>query len=277
VSGFSTSLAPTTLTSTNLGLGTSYAASNGDKTIEGITYCVENAMSIISDYSKSSVVQTYEKGGIQIKTSTGFIYNKTKYAAKVTRVLVSGVTSSTAITVSGGDTAKAVTTAANKANTGRIFTYSFATPVDFFTIAATSTGYMNSFTIELVGGAETTASLAAYITGLVPDRADDTALCRGTNGNYEVAQKRYVAASSAVQSDFQNSTDAAVVLARTRYVQWATAYGDATPFDNSLTSANPMENSTTRSSDENILIAIMSGVAAFAIGGFLLHKKKEQR
>jgi hypothetical protein len=276
VSGFSTSTAPATLTSTDLALSNSYATSSGDKTVDGIVYCVENAMVIASDYSKSSVVQTYEKGGIQMQSAAGFIYNKTKYAAKVQKVLVSGVTASTAIAVSGGATAKAVTSAATKTSVGLIFTYTFATPVDFFTINATNTGYMNSFTVELVGGVETTASLAAYINGLIPDRSDNTALCVGATGNYVVAQTRFNAASATVQTDFQNSTNATVVAARTRYVRWANTYGDTTPFDNTLPAANPLVFGNKSNDGSTIaVVAIAAGAALFA-GAFFFLKKKEQ-
>ncbi|OPZ36902.1 MAG: hypothetical protein BWY98_00304 [Tenericutes bacterium ADurb.BinA155] len=274
MTGFTSSIAPLTLTSSNLGLGASYAESSGDKVVEGAAVCVENAMNISNDYSKSSVVQTYEKGGIQIQSATGFIYTKTKFAAKITKVLMSGVASTTAITVSGGATAKAVTTAATKTNNGFIYTYTFGTAVDYVTIAATSTGYCNSFTLEFVGGAETTASLAAYISGLIPDRADNTALCVGSTGNYVVAKTRFLAASAAVQSDFQTSTVAAVVTARNRYVQWCAVAGDKSPYGSTIVAQS---SSITEALNDNyglIGIAVVSVLGLLTLAGVVVLKKK---
>jgi hypothetical protein len=274
VTGFSSSIAPITLTSTDLTLGSSYAGSSGDKTVGGAVYCVENAMNVSSDYSKSSSIVAYEKGGIQIQSATGFIYSKTKFAAQVNDILISGVASSTAITVSGGATAKAVTTVATKTVSGMIFKYAFATPVDYFTIAATSTGYMNSFTVEFVGGAETTASLAAYISGLIPDRADSTALCTGSTGNYVVAKTRFLAASAAVQSDFQSSSDTAVAAARTRYVHWCAVAGDNSPYSSTIV---PQTASMVDGMTDGATIAILCtvfGLGVIALAGVMILRKK---
>jgi hypothetical protein len=281
VSGFSSSTAPLTLTSSNLELSTSYAASSGDKMVENAIICVENAMNASKDYTptSSSVVigsTVYEAGAIQMQKATSFIYTKTKFAAKISKVLMSGVATGSVIAVQGGATAKDVASTATQTVNGLIYTYAFATPVDYVTISAgsTATGYANSFTLEFVGGAETTASLAAYISGLIPDRADNTALCVGTTGNYVVAKTRYLAATAAVRSDFQVSTDAAVVTARNRYVQWCAVAGDEDPYGSTIVAQSSGIAETLNDNYGLIGLAIVGVFGILAMAGVVVLKKK---
>jgi hypothetical protein len=277
VTGFSTDLAPRTVSATSLGLSTSYASSAGIKIVNGAAFQVTDCMTISSDYIKSSSVVNYQKDGIQMKTGTGAISNPSKFAASVTKVRVCAVGTTSTLTVKGGATAGATTSTAAVANDGRFFVYTFDTAVDYVVVGgSTSTVYINCITFEFTGGAISAASLADYIIGIQPERADDTALCLGSTGNYVNAKNRYIDAPVAVRQEFQDSTDATVVTARTRYVQWAAMYGDTTPF--SLTYGTAAYNfvGNPENSDTTLVAVLVSFVVVGGFAAFMMIRRKKQ-
>jgi len=279
VSGFSTDIAPKTYSTAVLGITESaYPSSTVYANADGVSIAYEKVLKA-SDYvvKSSSVVisTTYESGALQMQSSLGYIYNATKYSAKVQDILVSCISSSApAITIAGGASSKVVdVSATGEVLNGLIRKYTFASPVDFFTIHATGTAYFNSFTVEMVGGLETTASLAGYINGLIPNRADATGLCQGTSGNYVVSKTRFLAASSEVQADFQTSSVEAVVAARARFVQWCSVVGDGDPFGSTIVSPeiNLVLSDSTGLETATLCIVLFS----LAIGGLALLRRKK--
>jgi len=270
VSGFSTDTAPRTLVPTNFGFGTSY--SSGNKTVNGIVYGYSDLMTPASDSTYSGVT-TYNKGTFQFKATTGTLWTLSKYAAKISKVLVSAIASTTNITVVGGAETKSTSVSSTVTNNGKFYTYVFSTSVDFVTIGnGGNASYINSATIELSGGVETVATLADYINGIQVDRSDDLAVCTGTTGNYVAAKTRYFASSDTVQGDFKTSTDTTVATARTRYLQWAARYGDTTPYAPTYGSAAKVSLAT----NNNNLAFIISVLALVAFGSFLFLAKKKK-
>jgi hypothetical protein len=275
VTGFNTEIAPKTLTSTNLGLGNGYTSNI--VTVGGIAYKTVDLMMTSSDYSKSSSVVTYEKGGIQLKSGTGAISNESKFGATVTKVRVCSVSTTSTLTVKGGATAGATTSTATVANDGRFFVYTFATAVDYVVIGGqTSNTYINCVTFEFTGGAISAASLADYIIGIQPDRSDDTALCLGSTGNYVNAKARYIDAPVDVRQTFQDSTDATIVSARTRYTEWAAVYGDTTPFALTYGTAAHDFVADVNNSDTTFVAIIVSFVVVGGFAAFMMIRRKKQ-
>ena len=279
VSGGKTNLAPQTVTANGLGMNTNtYATWNGYHAINGFVIQTNQVARQGNDYIQNEVVVTYEKFAFIFQKTNGYLRTATNVGANINKVIISGVsTTAPTLTVSGGSTIGATTTSSTVSSTGMIHTYTFSTPVTYVNIKenGTAAAYINSVTFEFVGGAETVNSLADYILGLIPDRSDVTGLCEGTNGNYEAAKTRYIAANATVRAEFQNSSDETVAAARERYVQWAAVYGDSTPFDTAyaLSSRMPFANKNTSAI---VLTVVLASVLLVTLGGyFLLRKKKE--
>lgn len=279
VTGAASDLAPKTITANGFGFNTnSYATWNGYHAHRGFVVETNQVARQAGDYIKDNVVVTYEKFAFVFQKTNGVIRTCTDVGANINRVVISGVSETApTVTVSGGNTIGATTTTATLSSVGMIHTYTFGTSVKYVTVKENGTGaaYINSITFEFVGGSETSTSLADYILGLIPDRSDVTGLCEGTNGNYEAAKTRYIAANATVRAEFQNSSDETVAAARERYVQWAAIYGDSTPFDTTyaLSSRMPFAN---KNNSAIVLTVVLASVLLVTLGGyFLLRKKKE--
>ena len=285
VSASSNSLAPKTFSPSTLGMsGTAYAANNG---FHGYRDFVvqSNAVAVASsDYVKDNVVLAYQKDGFIFQKSNGVIKTKTLLSAKINAVSISGSsTTAPAVTIKGGNALDGTDVSSNDAvSTGMIHRYVFSTPVNYVTISINSTAsgaiYFNSFTLEFVGGSETADSLADYILGLIPDRTDETGLCKGESGNYMTAKGRLAAADPAVISEFETSEDATIVSARARYEAWARAYGDATPYSKEVTPmARYNEVLSTDNNSTMIIVITIAAVSALAFTTLLVFKKKKQK
>jgi hypothetical protein len=288
VTGFNVDLSPKTISASSLSLSSSnYASNDGTKFLNDIGYGCKNVMLVAGDYTPGSKYAsdgstytsygstTFEKGAIQMQKSTGFLWNRTKFGAQISDVLICGIADTNSLVVNGGATEQASTSTTTVTNDGRFFKYTFSTPVDYAVISCTNTGYFNCVTFELSGGAETVSSFADYLLGIQPDRSDDISLCLGTNGNYVMAKNRYIDAPVTVRQAFQDSTDATVVSARTRYVQWATVYGDSTPF--ALTYGTAAHSFLADSnSDTTFMAVLVSFVVVGGFAAFMMIRRKKQ-
>ncbi len=285
VSGASTDVAPKTFSPTTLGLsGNSYAPNNGVHAYKNFvmeTYQVSVANSDYIDKQTSEVI-AYEKNGILMQKSNGLIRNKTLGAAKISAVSISGVSDTApALTVAGSNTVDGTDVESGEViSSGRIHRYEFETPVNYVTVAAGSTGavYLNSITFEFVGGVETVDSLADYILGLVPDRNEETGMCLEQTGNYKIAKARYVAAPEGVRSAFETSEDETVVLARTRYLAWAAAFGDSTPFALQTTQSSfVLFSNPSNNNNMTLIIIVAVAITLLGVSGTIILKKKHNK
>lgn len=275
------SLEPITITSSSFGMTTgTYANYAGFHLHKGIVFDINDVAQQTSDYTDKDTkeVIAYEKGAFIMKKTTGTIKTYTENSANINRVVVSGIsTTAPAITVCGGNVAGSETQTATLTNEGMMFYYSFETSVKYVTIkAGSNAAYINSFTFEFVGGADTASSLADFILGLIPNRDDVTGLCDGPTGNYQVAKARYVAASSTVRSDFETGTAENIVAARARYVQWAAVYGDSTPFADTISTQSALK--ITQETNLTLIITVISIVTVLSLAGalFIIRKRKHQ-
>lgn len=259
--------------------GTTYASNNGFHTRRGLVVETNQVAESGSDYVKEEVIQAYQKGAFMFQKNAGYIKTRTTLAHNIKRVVISACSNSAPlVTVAGGATAGSTSVEpAAPINVGRMYTYEFASAVQFVTISATgSTGYFNSVTFEFVDNVETVNSLADFILGIAPHRTDVTGLCEGTNGNYETAKARFVAVTNpAVKSAFQTSEDEIVTSARERYVQWAGVYGDSTPFADTY---GAQDNTIKISYNTNYtaIILVTSAIAVISLAGFVFFSRKRK-
>ena len=280
VSGAASDASPKTFSAQALGFNTnSYAAWNGLHVANGFVIETNQVAQQQSDYIKDGVVQVYEKYGFIFQKTNGWIKTATVQEQNINKVIISGVsTTAPTLDVKGGATYGATTSTAEISSNGMIHTYTFSSPVKYVTISekGTAAAYINSFTLEFVGGADTASSLADFILGLVPNRDDVTGLCEGATGNYQVAKARYVAATSTVRSDFETGTAENIVSARTRYLQWAAVYGDSTPFADTISTQSVLK--ITQETNLTLIITVISIVMVLSLAGtfFIVRKRKHQ-
>ncbi len=280
VSNGSTSIAPKTFSTSTLSMsGAEYASNNGYHVYRNFVIETYQVAVNGSDYTPSGGSTVYEKHAFIMQKTNGYMRTKTLMSAKITAVSISGVSDTApAITVYGGDTLDSIDVESTLSSSGHIFTYSFSSAVNYITIkAGSSASYFNSFTLEYVGGVETVDSLSDYILGLIPDRSDDTSSCKGETGNYVIAKNRYAACSDEVRAEFQTSEDTTVVSARARFEAWAVAYGDSTPFEQTITASSMFSSSLYASDDNNtmLIIVAIAATSAIAFSALLILKKKK--
>jgi hypothetical protein len=271
ITGGTSGINPITLTSSSFGFTSSAYPADADYTVGNAVYFLSKVTEATTDYQTK-----YEIGSLLMHSGDGIIKTETAFANSISSVLVSEVSTTTSsVTIKGGSSIGATTSTATSTISGHISTFSFSSPVKYIVINSTATVYANSFTIQFDGGLETTDSLAAYINGLIPNRADNTSSCIGSTGNYVVSKTRFLAAPSSVQSDFQTSTDSMVVSARTRYVTWCTKAGDSNPYSSTIVSQS-ISNIGNINEDNSSTYASLAllAVGIIAIGSFFLLRKK---
>ena len=104
--------------------------------------------------------------------------------------------------------------------------------------------------------------------------------CLGSTGPYMTAKAALTSGDfSAHVSNFQSSSDPIVANARLRYESWARAYGDTTPYANSVGNSRVIINGIiSNSNGGTVAIVVVTSVISFAaIGGyFFLRKRREQ-
>ena len=105
------------------------------------------------------------------------------------------------------------------------------------------------------------------------DNSQGNNSCLGATGYYMTAKGALTSLSEDQVSLFQN--DAEFANAKARYLAWAVAYGDSTPF--ATTVGNARFNNVIDSNNVLMVIVIVSLISVTAVGGyFYLRKKKEQ-
>ena len=142
--------------------------------------------------------------------------------------------------------------------------------------------YISSITIEFGDTVYYNASnFADFVLGIQPDR-DDVNLCTGNSGHYRVVKDKIWTNKvyETFKADFETSEDQTIVKARTRYLAWASAYGDTTPFATTISlSRAPMLNNNSES-NQTILIVTCSAILASALFFafcVMIKRKKEDR
>ena len=101
--------------------------------------------------------------------------------------------------------------------------------------------------------------------------------CLGESGPYMTAKSALNSGEfSTHKANFQSSNDSIVANARLRYEAWARAYGDTTPYATTVHNSSFIALISSKSTNTSIIVIVTVGIAAIAIGGyFLLRKKKE--
>jgi len=147
--------------------------------------------------------------------------------------------------------------------------FDMAKPTKNFWFDSATVTYTTSDT-----SSETAAGLSAWINN--QGAGDKTGTSSNCLKNYQFAKTAVLAFSATELDAFENGTDATIVTARTRYVNWCTANGDASPWSGAIVggSASLIKSNTT--DNGTIVYVVLGAIAAAAFGGyFFLRKKKE--
>lgn len=247
------------------GLPTSYPAGT-DYASQGVVFHAVNVMYSTSYYQ------------IQIKRdAAACYYNVTKMGADIASLTINISNYSSAakdFVITMGSTVNPSTVLAPTV-TNLSYKYTPAAGTRYFKIAGSTTGttYINSIVVEF-GAAETAATAAAYVLGISPDIDSSKGYCTGVGGNYSLAKSIVTSLASTELTTFQNSADSTIAAARTRYVLWASRYGDLTPYATTYGSAARLSLSD-NNSGPNLLIIVASTISIVATAGFFFfHKKK---
>ncbi len=141
--------------------------------------------------------------------------------------------------------------------------------------------YINSITFEFVNGSYDAKAFADFTLGIQPDRSDMINLCSGDTGYYRVLKDKLWSAGKVTndgKSEFQTSDDATIVKARTRYEAWASAYGDTTPYSNTISLlAVITPNTATESVNYSLVIVLVSALTVLLMTTLVIVKKKGER
>lgn len=248
------------------GLPTSYP-SGATYASQGVVFYAANAMYSSSYYQ------------IQIKKDTAACYyNVTAMGADITTLTIniSNYTSAATDFVVSAGAASNPSTTLTAVVTNLSYKYTPATGARYFKIAGSSTGttYINSIVVDF-GASETAATAAAYVLGVSPNVDSDKDYCVGTGGNYELAKAIVSGLSATELTTFQNSTDATIVSARTRYVYWAGRYGDTTPYLTTYgTAANKFLGTPAGDSTVSLIVVVATATLIAAGAFFYIRKRK---
>ena len=102
--------------------------------------------------------------------------------------------------------------------------------------------------------------------------------CLGNDGLYRKAKTAITTGEFAsYNSAFQSSVDTIVTNARLRYVSWAKAYGDTTPYASTVTNGSQTLIETIDANTTSIIIVVISMISLTAIGGFFFIKKRKEQ
>ena len=144
----------------------------------------------------------------------------------------------------------------------------------FIREAASQTDVLKTFVSRyLLLNNETLSQIPSSSTGVVGTD------CLGANGPYMTAKAALTTGEFvSYNSAFQSSTDSVVSNARLRYVSWADAYGDSTPYATTVGNGARVFGGIINDSNNTVaIIIVISMVSVTAIGGyFFLKKRREQ-
>jgi hypothetical protein len=235
---------------------------------QGVVFYAANAMYSTSYYQ------------IQIKKdTTACYYNITAMGADMTAITINisnYASAATDFVVSSG-TASNPSTALTATVTNLSYKYTPATGDRYFKIAGSSTGttYINSIVVDF-GAAETAATAAAYVMGISPDIDSAKDYCLGDGGNYKLAKVIVSGLSASELTTFQESSDATIVAARTRYIYWANRFGDNTPYATSVGAAINLGISTADDNSTMFTLAITTIAIVGGFAAFMMIRRKKQ-
>jgi uncharacterized protein YjdB len=268
VSGAPSSTARYIVNGVTSGLPTSYP-SGANYTSQGVVFYAANAM-----YS-SSYYQIQLK-----KDAAACYYNVTAMGADITALTINisnYASAATDFVVSAGSAANPSTTLTATV-TNLAYKYTPAAGARYFKIAGSSTGttYINSIIVDF-GATETAATAAAYVLGIAPDVDSAKDYCIGVGGNYSLAKAIISSLSAAELTTFQDSTDATIVSARTRYVYWAGRYGDTTPYAATYGTAAIKIGFGANGEDSTSTIIVLASMAIVLAGGAYLYIRRRKQ
>jgi len=249
------------------GLPTSYP-SGTNYTSQGVVFYAANAMYSSSYYQ------------LQLKRDTAACYyNVTAMGADITTLTINisnYASAATDFVVSAGSAANPSTTLTATV-TNFAYKYTPAAGSRYFKIAGSANGttYINSIVVDF-GAAETAATAAAYVIGIAPDVDIAKDYCIGTGGNYSLAKTIVSSLSATELTTFQDSTDATIVSARTRYVYWAGRYGDTTPYAATYGTAAIKIGFGTNGEDSTSTIIVLATMAIVLAGGAYLYIRRRK-
>lgn len=282
VSGSKTTLNPVTFTANDLDLTSNENERNGFHAKDGFVIKTTS----LSKYGDQGGY--YTKGAIKFGTSAS-IQVMTKAGAYISRVVLC-MAHGNSYRYDGKKICWYTdqTWSQTGGNATSTTTYDFG---NMFVYPMTSTAYLvnisgidkvNSITFEFNGGAYNAASFADFVLGIQPDRNDMINRCSGNTGYYRVLKDKFWASglTDGVKTEFQNSDDPTIVSARQRYLAWASAYGDTTPFGSTITLASAKTiNSSFYANDswQGGLVVGSIVVLTFASFAFFLALRKRKK
>ena len=163
---------------------------------------------------------------------------------------------------------------------GAMTSYTYSAAAYYVSISNMANMYISSITIEFSDTAYYNASnFADFVLGIQPDR-EDLNLCTGDTGHYRVVKDKIWSAKmyDAVRTEFETSEDAKIAKARARYVAWASAYGDKTPFDTSISlSRSPMLNDYAEGNITTLIVTCsIALISALVFALFVIIKRKKE-
>jgi uncharacterized protein YjdB len=136
--------------------------------------------------------------------------------------------------------------------------------------------YQGSVSLTLVSYSDSVTEFVSWIATI--GSGDSQGMTNATTclSNYQAGKTKVKAMDTNALTKLQTSTLTDVVAAKTRYLNWCNAVGDATPYEGTIiSSANPI--SITSENDYSSVYYI-TGVSIFAIavGAFFYFRKKKQ-
>jgi len=211
------------------------------------------------------------------------LYNTTAWNGTISRIVftlnTSNAIATTNFTVTAGTAANPTSTGtvvSNSANTLHYFDVS-AIGGTYFKVANNGSTDLKIKTLLVETASDEVSDFVSYVagksTGDATTGVTDATTCAA---NYKEAKQMILYMSAAAITDFKASTDTDTVTARTRYVNWCTANGDASPWSGTIVggSANLIKSNST--DNDTIVYVVLGAIAVAAFGGyFFLRKKKE--
>ena len=237
-----------------------------------------------SGYAFSCTWLKNDSGSIHFSPSNaGYLYNTTAWNGTISRIVftlnTSNAIATTNFTVTAGTAANPTSTGtvvSNSANTLHYFDVS-AIGGTYFKVANNGSTDLKIKTLLVETASDEVSDFVSYVagksTGDATTGVTDATTCAA---NYKAAKQMILYMSAAAITDFKASTDTDTVTARTRYVNWCTANGDASPWSGTIVggSANLIKSNST--DNGTIVYVVLGAIAVAAFGGYLFLRKKKE-
>jgi len=216
-------------------------------------------------------------------SNAGYLYNTTEWAGTISRIILrfgsSNAIANSKFAVTAGTAANPSTGATIVSNSDNTYHYCdvSAAAGTYFKIANNGTDDLKIYSMQVETASDEISEFVTYIagksTGDATTGVTDATTCAA---NYKAAKQMILYMSAAAITDFKASTDTDTVTARTRYVNWCTANGDASPWSGTIVggSANLIKSNST--DNGTIVYVVLGAIAVAAFGGYLFLRKKKE-